>query len=77
MCKSKEKQDNLSRCVTYDIKELSQILGVSKITIQREMRKPDFIPSFNIASSVKFVREDVWEWIGRRKEKAKRRYCGL
>ena len=27
------------------------------------MRKPGFIPSFNIVTSVKFVRDDVWKWI--------------
>ncbi|MDR3244554.1 MAG: helix-turn-helix domain-containing protein [Elusimicrobiota bacterium] len=65
------------KCITYTINDVAEMLGVSRITIVRKVRKPGFIPAVNLGGAVKFIREDVWRWLEEQKEKTQERYLGI
>jgi excisionase family DNA binding protein len=64
----------LSKYTTFTIKDVSKILRLSEVTIFRFLKKPDFIPSFRVGGSIRFIKEDVLNWMDEQKTRGNARY---
>jgi excisionase family DNA binding protein len=69
-----KQEEQLSKYTTYTIKDVSKILRLSRVTISRFLKKPDFIPCFRIGGEVRFIKEDVLNWMDEQKTKAGKYY---